>query len=154
MLCLVTQSGLTLCEPMDCSLPGSSVHGDSPGKNNGVGCLALLQGIFPTQGSNPGLPHCRRILYHLSHQGSPQDVKRLLNINLIWHICLTGLPLQETEEIRVGFLGQEYPRGVNGNPLQCSCLENSMDRGAWQATVHGLTKSQTQLNDLALTYSL
>ena len=40
---------------------------NSPGKNTGVGCHALLQGIFPTQGSNPGLPHCRWILYHLSH---------------------------------------------------------------------------------------
>jgi len=57
---------------MDCHLPGSSVHGDSPGKNTGVGCHALLQGIFPTQGSNPGLPHCRWILYCLSHQGSPR----------------------------------------------------------------------------------
>ena len=54
---------------MDCSPPGSSVHGDSPGKNTGVGCHAFLQGIFPTQGSNPGLLHCRRILYCLSHQG-------------------------------------------------------------------------------------
>ena len=53
-----------------CSPPGSSVHGDSPGKNTGVGCHAPLQGIFPTQGSNPGLPHCWQILYHLSHQGS------------------------------------------------------------------------------------
>ena len=49
---------------------GPSVHGDSPGKNTGVSCHALLQGIFPTQGSNPGLLHCRWILYHLSHQGS------------------------------------------------------------------------------------
>ena len=54
---------------MDRSPPGSSVCGDSSGKNTGVGCL--LQGIFLTQGSNLGLPHCRRILYHLSHQGSP-----------------------------------------------------------------------------------
>ena len=60
------------CDPMDCSLPGHSVHGDSPGKNTGVGCHALLQGIFPTQGSNPGLPHYRRILFQLSHQGSPR----------------------------------------------------------------------------------
>ena len=44
---------------------------DSPGKNTGVGCYSLLQGIFLTQGSNPGLPHCRQILYHLSHLGSP-----------------------------------------------------------------------------------
>ena len=55
---------------MDCSLPGSSVHGDSPSKNIGVGCHALLQRIFPTQGSNPGLPHCRQIVYHLSHQNA------------------------------------------------------------------------------------
>ena len=70
MLCLVTQLCLNLCNPMDCSLPGSSVHGNSPGKNTGVGCHALLQGIFPSQGSNPGLPHGRQILYHLSHQES------------------------------------------------------------------------------------
>ena len=57
---------------MDCSLPGSSVHGDSPDKKTRVGCHALLQGIFPTQELNPGLPHCRQILYHLSHQGSSQ----------------------------------------------------------------------------------
>ena len=43
---------------------------DSPGKNTGVGCHALLQGIFPTQEPNPGLPHCRQILYGLSHRGS------------------------------------------------------------------------------------
>jgi len=55
---------------MDCHLPGSSVHGDSPGKNIGVACHALLQGIFPAQDSNLGLLHCRWILYHLSHQGS------------------------------------------------------------------------------------
>ena len=56
---------------MDCSPPSSFVRGDSPGKNTGVGCHAFLQGIFPTQGSNPpGLPHCRWILHCLSHQGS------------------------------------------------------------------------------------
>ena len=49
------QSCPTLCNPMDCGLPGSSVHGDSLGKNTGVGFHVLLQGIFPTQGSNPCL---------------------------------------------------------------------------------------------------
>ena len=44
---------------------------NSPGQNTGVGSLSLFQGIFPTQGSNPGLPHCRQILYQLSHKGSP-----------------------------------------------------------------------------------
>ena len=139
-VCKVAQSCPTLCDPMDCSLSGSYVHGisqarimewvaisfsressdpgtepvslmspllasgffttappgkptwvlvsdslpprepesasllcpwSSPGKNTGVGCHSLLQGIFPTQGLNPGLLHCRRILYHLSHQGNP-----------------------------------------------------------------------------------
>ena len=60
-----------LCNPVDCSPRGSSVHGDSPCKNTEVSCHALLQEIFPTQGSNPGVPHCRQILYWLSHQGSP-----------------------------------------------------------------------------------
>ena len=69
-VCLITQSCLTLCNPMDCSPPSSSVHADSPGKNTGVGCHALLQGIFLTQGLNPGLLYCRQIVYHLSHQGS------------------------------------------------------------------------------------
>ena len=69
---LVAQSCLTLCDPMDCSPLDSSVHGDSPSKNTGVGCHALLQGIFPTLGLNPGLLHCRQIPYCLSHQGSPR----------------------------------------------------------------------------------
>ena len=45
---------------------------NSPGQNAGVGSHSLFQGIFPTQGSNPGLLHCRQILYHLNHQGSPR----------------------------------------------------------------------------------
>ena len=51
VLCLVTQLYLTLCNPIDCSLPGSLGCGDSPGKNTREGCHALLQGLFPTQGS-------------------------------------------------------------------------------------------------------
>ena len=50
---------------------------DSPGKNTGVGCHALLHWIFPTQGSNPDLPHCRWILSCLSHQGSPRILERI-----------------------------------------------------------------------------
>ena len=49
---------------------------NSAGQNTGVGSLSLLQGIFPTQGSNPGLAHCMWILYHLSHKGSPLSLKR------------------------------------------------------------------------------
>ena len=71
---LVAQLCPTPCDPMNCSPPDSFVHGDSPGKNIGVGCHALLQGIFPTQGLNPGLLHCRWI-HHLSHQGRPRILK-------------------------------------------------------------------------------
>ena len=90
-----TKSCPTLCNPMDSIPPSSSVHEDSPGKNTGMGChallqgnlpnpgikprkpndtevgsLSLLQGIFPTQESNPSLLHCRRILYQLNYQGT------------------------------------------------------------------------------------
>ena len=67
------QSCLTLCDPMDCSLSDSSVHEIFPGTSTGVGCHFHLQRIFPIQGSNLGLPHCRQMLYHLSHQGSPLE---------------------------------------------------------------------------------
>ena len=48
---------------------------NSPGQNTGVGSLSLLQGLFPTQGLNPGLPHCMQILYHVNHRGSPRILK-------------------------------------------------------------------------------
>ena len=89
-MCSGAQLCPTLCDPMDCSPPGSSVHGDSPGKNIGVGCLALLQGIFPTQGLNPGLLHCRWILYHLSHQGSPNMYISNINKSFIEQSFLTA----------------------------------------------------------------
>ena len=74
VLFLVAHSCPTLCNSMDCSPPCSHVHGDSPGKNAGVGFHALLQGIFPTQGSNPDLSRCMWILYDLSHQRSLQVI--------------------------------------------------------------------------------
>ena len=61
----VSQSCLTLCDLMGLYSPWNS-----PGQNTKVGNLSLLQGILPTQGSNLGLPHCRRMRYHLSHKGS------------------------------------------------------------------------------------
>ena len=61
-----TQLCPTLCDSMEYSL------WNSPGQNTGVGSLSLLQGIFPTQRSNPDLPHCRQIPYQLSHKGSPK----------------------------------------------------------------------------------
>ena len=63
----VAQSCPTLCDPMDCSLTRFLHPWDIPGKNTGN---SLLPGIFPTQGLNPGLLHCRQMLYCLGHQGS------------------------------------------------------------------------------------
>ena len=59
----IAQSCPTFSNPMDCSPTRLLRPWDFPGKSTGVGCRCLLQGIFPTQGSNPGLPHCRQTLY-------------------------------------------------------------------------------------------
>ena len=121
--CYAAQSCLTLCDPTDCSPRGSSVHGDSPGKNPGVGCHALLQEIFPTQGLNP----------------------RLLSL-LHWQVC--SLPLAPPG-MQVQSVGQEDPLEKGMTILQYSCLENPMDRGTWQATVQSITKSQARLKRLS-----
>ena len=96
---------------------------NSPGQNTGVGSLFLLQGIFPTQGSNTGLPHCRWILYQLRVQER----------------------YSQTKDINLELISRKIPWGRHGNSLQYSCLENPMDRGAWQTTVHWVAKSQTWL---------
>ena len=71
MKVLVAQLCPALCNPMDYSLLGSFCPWNSPGKNARVGSHSFLQGIFLTQELNQGLLHCRRILYHLSHQRNP-----------------------------------------------------------------------------------
>ena len=243
---------------------------NSLGQNTGVGSLSLLQGIFPTQGLNPGLPHCRWILYQLSHKGSPRIldrvacpfsrgsswVRNLTGVSCIaggfftnWGIrefprqeYWSGLPCPPPEDPpNLGTLGIELAFACvsciaggfftywatweahslniliknihawvlhlqiqpylfrktdlcsfvlcfwcfrtsvltfllvflthwilrnttpfqpylnlegNGNPLQYSCLENSMDRGAWWAPVHRVATNRTQLSDShSLTYA-
>ena len=69
------QSRPILCNPMDYSPPGSSVHGIILGKNTGVGCHFLPQGIFLTQGSNPCLLQCRWILYHWATMEAPWSLR-------------------------------------------------------------------------------
>ena len=92
------------CDPVNFSPPGSCSW-NSPGKNTGVGCHALLHGIFPIQGSNPGLPncHCQRIswiLYHLSHQGSPLGTRAsyLTFLGFCFPICEVELIMLSTSE--------------------------------------------------------
>ena len=96
LICCVVLSHSVMSDslkPLDYRPPGSSVHGDSPGKNTGVGCHALLQGIFLTQGLNPGLLHCRQIFYCLSHQGSPR-IMEWVSLSLLQGI----IPTQESNQ--------------------------------------------------------
>ena len=148
---------------MDWSVLGSSVHGDSPGKNTGVGCHALFQEIFPTQGSNPGLLHRRQILYQLRHQQKVFLATAEANWGRQGHPTPVLLPGKShgqrslvgcspwgrkesdmTERLHFHF-SLSYIGGGSGNPLQCSCLENPRDSGAWWAAVYGVAQSQTQL---------
>ena len=139
-----------LCDPMDCSPPGSSVHGDSPGKNTRVGCHSLLQ-ILPPQGWNSGIPHAGRFF-------TIWATRILINTKWMFGASQVALvvknPSANAEDIRdVGLipgLGRS-PVGGHGNQLQYSCLENPMARGAWWATVHRVTKSQAWLSMLAHT---
>ena len=83
VVCLVPKSCLNLCIPMDCSLTGSSVHGIFPGKDTGVGCHAILWGIFPTQRLNHvfcGFCVGRWILYHQATWEAPRTPYFLFNI--------------------------------------------------------------------------
>ena len=84
-VCLDTQSCLTLRDLMDYNLPGSSVHGDSPGKNSGVGGHALLQGIFLTQGLNSGLQHWRWTLPSKPPRKPYRDIMKYLQM-----ICMAS----------------------------------------------------------------
>ena len=137
---------------------------DFPGKSTGVGCHFLLQGIFLIQRLNLGLPHCRQILDHLSHQGS-QLITDMVSAKFLWHqgsllifagpYSWKGFPAGsdgKESACKAGDLGLipglgRSPREGNGYPLQYSCLGNSMHRGAWQSTVYGVTKSRTWQND-------
>ena len=107
---------LTLCNRMDCSLPGFSVHRDYSGKNTEVGCHFLLQGIFLTQGSNLSLLCCRQILDHLSHR----EVLTLEGLPSEWEgkkpsSVVTVQSLAKTQVDRSGPLS---PRGNKENCVQ------------------------------------
>ena len=85
----VAQSGPALWDLVDCSLPGSSVLGILQARMLNWAAHSLLQRIFLTQRSNPGLPHCKWILYHLSHQGSLMRYKICLFHHFeVWYCVL------------------------------------------------------------------
>ena len=128
---------LTLCDPMDCSLPGSSVHGDSPGKNTGVGCHALPQAIVPTQESNL----CLLCLLHwlagslpLAPPGKPQQSFQRI-------VSLKGIDSNGGEE----GTGRREPRkecakGWGPAPLTISGCQG----GAGTKTASGLSSRSSQ----------
>ena len=101
---------------------------NSPGQNTGVGSLFHLQGIVPIQVSNPGLLHCRQILYQMSHKGSPYISHQFSHIVVL-----------------ITLLGEG-----SGTPLQYSCLENPINGGAWWSAVHA--RCWTRLSDFTFTF--
>ena len=89
---------------------------NSPGQNTGLGGLALLQGIFPTQGSNPGLPHCRWILYQLSHKGGPRGRQLSFSTSLLCSTPSTWLPTQHKRQHPLN--GLQGFHGLSSTPVQ------------------------------------
>ena len=167
MLCLVTQSFPTLWNPLDCSLPGLSVHGNSPGKNTGLGCQVLLQGVFPTQGSNPGLPHCRQSLPSVLPEKTMNTGEG--SLSLFQGIFLTqgldqGLFLycrwigyqQATREAYFSIIKAIYGKStaniiLNGESLKASSLRLGIIQGVHSLTTHSST-SPSQRNQAWKTY--
>ena len=81
-LCLTFVIPWTVQDWITFVIPG--LYRNSPGQNTGVGSLSVLQGIFPTQGSSPGLPHCRQILYQPSTQGKPNKRVHVLQQKMLY----------------------------------------------------------------------
>ena len=87
------ESCLPLCKPMDCSPPGSAAHGILQARILEWVAMPSSRGLFRTQGSNPGLPPCRWILYHLSHQESPTQLLERINDSL-WYTDQGGKSIE------------------------------------------------------------
>ena len=135
MLCLVTQSCPTLCNPIDCSQPGYSVHGDSPGKNTGV-WVAM-----------PSSRESSTLFFVIFFQSLASFFSfGVCNLGFPGGSVVKSLPANAGDTGLISGSGRSPGEG-NGNPLQYSHLENSVDRGAWRAIVHSVAKSQTSLSD-------
>ena len=145
------QSHLNLCNPMDYSPPGSSVRGDSPGKNTRVGCHALLQQIFPREylgkgnkSTTPTSPALAGRFFTLAQPGKPHQA--LLQVFSSFLVAQTVKNLTAMREMGVRSLGWEDLL-EKGMVTHSSILawRISTDRGAWWVKIHRVTKSQTQL---------
>ena len=145
--------------------------------------MPCIQGIFPTQGLNPGLPHCRRILYQLSHKGSPTYSRHLCLIYLA-QLVKNPPAMQETQfDSWVGKIRRrrdrlpipvflDFPGGSAGKESACNAGDLGLIPGLGRSpgegkgyplqssglqnsvdTVHAVAKSQTQLNDFHFPFS-
>ena len=108
-------SRVQLCDPMDCSPPGSSVHRDFPGKNTGVGCHAFLQGIFPTQGLNPHLLRWQVDSLPPSYPGNLHGLR---------------VPFKQAKSSSLGLKDQEALRGEHSTQALQSGPVLSTQKGA------------------------
>ena len=150
-VCLVAQSCPTLCNPLDCSPPGSSVHGDSPGKNTGVGCHSLLLGIFLTQESDlcllcllhwqagslllvpPGKPTFTKGIMsqiHDSGKGTNEPAKGRVRFQMLLIVS------QNVRVVTEAFLRRESPQGSDillaFDSLKNGVLDKEAVPGVWE----------------------
>ena len=117
-MCLVTQLCPILCDPMDCSLPGSSVHGDSPDKNTGVGCHALLQGDFPNTLIELRSPALQKDSLPSEPPGKPK------NTGVGSLFLLQGIfPTQESNQGPLHYRQILYQPSYQGSPINILPLE-------------------------------
>ena len=144
-LCLVARSCPTLCDPMDCSPPGLLLcPWDSPDKNTGVSCHVVLQQIFPTQGLNPGLLHCRWILYLLSQRSI--SIKRLQTL-LGGNFTLVNHHISQSSKLKYQELKspREFRTAVQISqlPVQCKLIflkETVTAKKRWDCGTGGCEK--------------
>ena len=138
----VAQSCPTLCDPVDCSSPGSSVHGILQAR--------ILEWVVVSFSRGSSWPRDRtqvpRIAGRHFNLWATRKAFSIYQLVGTFLGALTIKNLPQTQETRVWSLGRD-PGGENSSPLQYPCLENSMDRGDWPATVHGVPVSQTWLSD-------
>ena len=155
-VCLVTQSCPALCDPMDCSPQGSSVHGIFQARIQEWAAISYSREYLP----NPGIKHTSFAspasvyrCFSTTPPGKPHNNFSSSNIAFIIFLVRASLIAQLVKNLPamqatpVWSLGSgRSPGEGNGNPLQYSCLGNLMDRGTWLAAVHGVTKSWTRLS--------
>ena len=161
-ICLVAQSCPTLGNSMDCRPAGSPVLEDSPGKNTGVGCHALLQGIFPTQGLNPDLPWGRWILYPLSYKGTPTTAMVGIVIMKYWYkhqLCRTAGVIKSGASL-FNTLIRSTCYHVRKTPnlslllVSCTPHADNVTSGASGHHMYGFPLSKQLCNTIWVSYSL